>query len=61
MLFWNTFIRYSIQSYIKLAYYNISALVALGWAGIISSVGSVGKLGITLGCVGLPFLYAKVL
>ena len=35
--------------------------MTLGWAGIFSSFGSLGKLGITIGCAVLPLFYAKVL
>ena len=60
-LFWNSVIRYSLQSYLKLAFPNFAALSNLTWDKHSDQARSISALLMSSILFSLPFIYTKVL
>ena len=60
-LMWNTVIRYSLQSYLKLAFANFTALSTLTFIGFGDSAVSFGIISVSVILLLLPVIYALVL
>ena len=60
-LLWNSLIRYSLQSYLKLAFANFGALTSLAWGSSNDQAQSVFVLIMSSILCSLPFIYTKVL
>ena len=61
VLIWNAFIRYSLQSYLKLAYINIVSILVLTWSSNTKVMASIGKIVMVALCVLLPLFYMRIL
>ena len=60
-LLWNSVIRYSIQSYLKLSFANFAVLTTLHWSTFSKAFKSIFALTISIGLFTLPFVYMLIL
>ena len=60
-LFWNTFIRSSLQAYIKVLFVYMTMILALEFHSFAASFKSVFIILVVLALIGLPILYTIIL
>ena len=60
-LFWNTFIRTSLHSYIKAAFIYFTMMTLLDWSTIFDAAKSLLSITVVLILITLPVFYASVL
>ena len=60
-LFWNMFIRSSLQSYIKLVYALLALVMILKWARLFDVLKSIVAIFMVTFLIALPPVYASVL
>ena len=60
-MFWNMFIRSSLQSYIKLVYAFLALVLILKWSRLFDVVKSIVAILMVIILIALPPVYASVL
>lgn len=60
-LFWNTFIRSSLQAYIKVLFVYMTMILVMDFNGFVASFKSVIVILIVLALISLPIFYTAIL